>query len=129
MTKTATAAKTKEAAPKDKLPKGQRSFAALFLAPTVIGLGLFTFVPIIASFLLAFFHWDVITAPKWAGLANFVDLVGDPTVSRSFINTFGFVAIAVILQLSVALGLAILVQGHLPEKLRVVFRSMSCRRA
>ncbi len=124
MKQTATAAKTKEAAPKDKLPKGQRSFAALFLAPTVIGLGLFTFVPIIASFVLAFFHWDVITTPKWAGLANFADLVGDPTVSRSFINTFGFVAIAVILQLSVALGLAILVQGHLPEKLRVVFRSI-----
>ena len=29
MKQTATAAKTKEAAPKDKLPKGQRSFAEI----------------------------------------------------------------------------------------------------
>ncbi|MVA75079.1 ABC transporter permease subunit [Auraticoccus sp. F435] len=103
---------------------GRRLVAALFLAPTVLGLGIFTFVPILASIGLSFFRWDVITAPEFVGLANFADLVTDPTVRRSFLNTFGFVAVAVVLQLVVALGLAVLVQSRLPGWLRVVFRSV-----
>ena len=38
-------------------------WSSLFLAPTVIGLTLFTLLPIVASILLAFFRWDVISAP------------------------------------------------------------------
>ena len=36
-----------------------RSIIWVFLAPTLIGLGLFNFVPIIGSFVLAFFRWDL----------------------------------------------------------------------
>lgn len=105
---------------------GTRSNGALvpvFLAPTVIGLSLFTFVPILASIALAFFRWDIITAPEFVGLENFADLVGDPTVRRSFVNTIAFVVVAVILQLVIALGLAVLVQSKMPTWLRSFFRS------
>ncbi len=95
----------------------------VFLAPTVIGLGLFTLVPIIASTLLAFFRWDIITAPDFVGLANFGDLFTDPTVRIAFLNTIGFVAVAVVLQLSLALGLAMLVQSKMPTWMRSFFRS------
>ncbi len=106
-------------------PTGRRRLVAvLFLAPTLVGLGLFTFVPIVASTVLSFFHWDVITAPRFAGVENFVDLAADPTVRRAFLNTFGFVAVAVALQLGIALGLALLVQSRMPGWLRVVFRSV-----
>lgn len=103
---------------------GHRLFAALMVAPTVIGLGLFTVGPIIASFVLAFFEWDVITAPRFVGLANFVDIATDPTVRVSFLNTIGFVVAAVVLQLSVALGLAVLVQSRMPAAVRSFFRSV-----
>lgn len=95
----------------------------LFLAPTVIGLTLFTLLPIVASILLAFFRWDVISAPQFAGLDNFVDLGADPTVRVAFLNTFAFVVVAVALQLAVALGLAVLVQSRLPDWARAFFRS------
>lgn len=94
-----------------------------FLAPTLIGLGLFSFLPIIGSFLLAFFRWDIISAPEFVGVDNFVDLAANPTVRVSFLNTIGFVVVAVVLQLAVALLLAILVQSRMPEWLRTVFRS------
>lgn len=96
----------------------------LFLAPTVIGLGLFTFIPIVASFLLAFFEWDIITAPRFVGLDNFVEIATDRTIRVAFANTFLFVAVAVVLQLSVALGLAVMVQGKMPGWLRSFFRSV-----
>ena len=95
----------------------------LFLAPTLIGLGLFTMIPIVASFVLAFFRWDIISSPEFVGMANFADLATDPTVRVSFLNTFGFVIVAVILQLAVALLLASLVQSRMPSWLRTFFRS------
>jgi multiple sugar transport system permease protein len=95
----------------------------VFLAPTVIGLGLLSFIPILGSIALAFFHWDIITPPKFVGLDNFVELAANPTVRVSFFNTITFVITAVIIQLAIALGLAILVQSKMPEKLRTFFRS------
>lgn len=96
----------------------------LFLAPTLIGLGLFTFLPIVASLLLAFFRWDIITAPKFVGFDNFVDIATDPVIRVSFGNTLLFVVVAVALQLAVALGLAVLVGGRLPRLVRSFFRSV-----
>lgn len=109
-----------------KTPEKRRTSRLLiwvFLAPTLIGLGVFSFVPIIGSLLLAFFRWDIITAPEFIGFGNFVDLATNPTVRVSFLNTIGFVIVAVTLQLAVALLLAVLVQSKMPNWLRTFFRS------
>ena len=96
---------------------------SVFLAPTVIGLGLFSIVPIIGSIVLAFFRWDIITPPQFVGFDNFVQMGANPTIRVAFLNTLGFVAAAVIVQLAVALALAILVQSKMPDWLRTFFRS------
>jgi multiple sugar transport system permease protein len=103
--------------------RSERLLVWLFLIPTVGGLALFTLVPIAASFLLAFFQWDIISSPKWVGLHNFADIAADATVRRSFLNTIGFLIVAVALQLGIALWLATLVQSRLPGWLQGVFRS------
>lgn len=43
--------------------RGTRLLAALFLAPTVVGIVVFTVVPIIVSVVLSLFHWNVIDPP------------------------------------------------------------------
>jgi multiple sugar transport system permease protein len=120
------------AAPEAQVPhpamtKGERRsnrlLVMLFLAPTVIGLFLFTLVPIVASILLAFFRWDIISRPQFVGVDNFADIGADPTVRVAFLNTIGFVIVAVALQLAIALGLAVLVQSRMPSWLRAFFRS------
>lgn len=103
--------------------RGTRSLIAVFLAPTVIGLGLFSFLPILASVVLAFFRWDIITAPEFVGIDNFVNAATNPTIRVSFLNTIGFVIVAVVLQLGVALLLAVLVQARMPRWLSTFFRS------
>ena len=104
--------------------RGTRLLIWVFLAPTAIGLGLFSFVPILGSFVLAFFRWDIISAPEFVGVDNFVDLAANPTVRVSFVNTIAFVGAAVTVQLAVALLLAVLVQSRMPEWLRAFFRSV-----
>ncbi len=101
----------------------ERLIAPLFLAPTVIGMAIFTIVPILASVLLAFFRWDIISAPEFVGFSNFADIVSDPTVRVSFLNTIVFVIVAVTLQLGIAMVLAVAIQGRMPNWLRVFFRS------
>lgn len=101
----------------------QGRLAACFLAPTVIGVGLFTLLPMVASIGLAFFDWDIISPPEFVGLDNFESVLTNPTIRVSFLNTFGFVVVAVILQILVALTLAVLVQTRMPGWLRAIFRS------
>ncbi|GAA2091756.1 sugar ABC transporter permease [Microlunatus panaciterrae] len=103
--------------------RARKLMAGAFLAPTVIGITLFTLVPIVASILLAFFRWDIISSPKFVGVDNFVEMGTDPTVRVAFLNTIGFVIVAVTLQLAVALGLAVFVQSKMPSWLRTFFRS------
>lgn len=101
----------------------ERLIAPLFLAPTVIGMAIFTIVPILGSILLAFFRWDIISAPEFVGFSNFAGIVSDPTVRVSFLNTIVFVVVAVTLQLGIAMALAVAIQGRMPNWLRVFFRS------
>ncbi|MCW1805367.1 carbohydrate ABC transporter permease [Brachybacterium squillarum] len=95
----------------------------IFLAPTMLGVGLFVLVPIVGSLVLAFFRWDIITSPRFVGLQNFTDLAADSTVAVSFLNTAVFVVVAVAAQLAIAMLLAVLVQSRMPAWLRVFFRS------
>ncbi|MDP5227512.1 MULTISPECIES: sugar ABC transporter permease [Arthrobacter] len=103
--------------------KHQRWLPWVFLAPTALGMGLFTLIPIVASIVLAFFQWDIITPPKFVGFANFATVATDSTVQVSFLNTIVFVIVAVALQLGISLGLAVLLTEKLPNWLRSFFRS------
>lgn len=103
--------------------RGTRMLATLFLAPTVVGIVVFTVVPIVGSVVLSLFHWNVIDDPSFAGAANYREVFGDSTVLVSFRNTLVFMVFAVALQLLIALMLALAVNGRMPVWLRSVFRS------
>ncbi|UOB07818.1 sugar ABC transporter permease [Streptomyces sp. HP-A2021] len=103
--------------------RGTRLLATLFLAPTIVGIVVFTVVPIVGSVVLSLFHWNVIDSPRFAGAANYGAVFGDETVLVSFRNTLVFMVIAVALQLLVALALALTLNGRMPVWLRSVFRS------
>jgi multiple sugar transport system permease protein len=103
--------------------RSRRVAAAVFLTPTVLGIVVFTLVPIVASVLLSLFQWDIIDAPEFVGLDNYRAVAQDRTVRVAFTNTIVFVVVAVAFQLSVSMLLAVLVQGSMPGWLRGVFRS------
>ncbi|GGV64018.1 ABC transporter permease [Streptomyces longisporoflavus] len=103
--------------------RGTRLLAALFLAPTVIGVLVFTVVPIAGSVVLSFFHWNVIDSPTFAGTDNYRAAFTDDTVLVSFSNTLVFMFFAVALQLLLALVLALALDNRLPGWLRSTFRS------
>lgn len=95
----------------------------LFVLPTVLGILLFTAGPVIASFGLSFFRWNVITPPEYVGLQNFAQLAQDRRTLSSFVTTGQFVLLAVVLQLVLSLLLALGVQATRSAPLRYFFRS------
>ena len=91
--------------------KGVRKFwwITFFLAPSLIGLTLFTLLPIIASAGLTVFEWDLLTPPRFVGLENFVNLASDQNFRQAFWHTLqyiiGYIPTVMVLALAVALML------------------------
>jgi multiple sugar transport system permease protein len=84
---------------------------AVFLGPYMVGLAMFVVGPILAGFGLSFARWDLFGKPAFAGLTNFATLVTDPLFWKALVNTLYYVALVVPVEIAVALGLALLVQG------------------
>jgi len=81
----------------------------LFLLPWAIGFLAFVLGPILASLVLSFMRYDVVTAPRLIGISNFRDMfVTDKRFMMSMGNTVYYVLLYVPLHLLVALGLALL---------------------
>ncbi len=81
----------------------------LYLSPWLIGFIVFTLVPIVASFVLAFTKYDILSAPKWVGFDNFERMLfRDSRYWQSVRVTFHYVFTAIPLRLTFALIVAML---------------------
>lgn len=111
-----------EAAKKRNRRKNLVAYA--FIAPNFIGFAVFTMIPIVVAFGMAFCNWDGNNAPQFTGLKNFMDLFHDTFFLNSLLNTFLYSIGTVPLTIVVALALAILLNQKI--KGRGVFRAISC---
>jgi multiple sugar transport system permease protein len=79
-----------------------------FIAPNFTGFLLFISLPVIASLVLSFFDWDLLTAPKFIGLDNFKNLFADESFGNAFYNT-AFLMLSIPLSMAASLFLALMV--------------------
>ena len=97
-------------------------WAYAFIAPPVVGAFLFAFLPMVASLLLSFTRYDVLTPPNWIGLDNYRRLFADDFfVGRTALNTV-FYMIGVPLGIAAAFAVAMLL--HRVTALRGLFRTV-----
>ncbi len=92
-----------------------------FLAPALLGLFVFRFVPIGISLVGSFFGQSIRGDTLFVGLKNYLDLFGDPTFWGSVWTTLLFNVIINPLQVVLALGLAMLARR--PTKFVDIFRA------
>jgi multiple sugar transport system permease protein len=98
----------------------------LFLAPAVLILGAALLYPIGYMVWASFLNWNPsqrIGEASFVGLANYVQLLGDPAFRESFWVTLRFAAIVVSVELVLGVGLALLLDRPLRgmSVLRTVF--------
>lgn len=82
-----------------------------FIAPAVILLVAFLFIPLLMTIGYSFTNYNVLKpdAIEFVGLKNFIKLTKDTVFQKSIRNTFQFVIMVVPLQVCTALGLALLI--------------------
>lgn len=79
-----------------------------FILPNFLGFAIFTLIPMIFAFALAFLNWDGSNPITFAGLDNFKHLFQDTTFKISIVNTIVYSIGTVPLTLIASLGIAIL---------------------
>lgn len=95
----------------------------LFATPALIGLLTFTALPIIASLVLVFLHYDLLTPPEWAGFTNLTRLWTDQRMFTIYWNTLRLVIGATVLNNVLGLLLAMGVNRSMPWFLRYALRT------
>lgn len=85
----------------------------LFASPWLIGTLLFLIGPIVASMLLSFTNWNLISPAKWVGLDNYRDMVSDRNFAQSIRVTLFYAILAVPLFQVAGIALATLLNLRL----------------
>jgi multiple sugar transport system permease protein len=92
--------------------------ALAFLLPNICGFFLFTAGPVLASLVLSFTSWDLLTPPRFVGFSNFVELLGfrntvdgwranDPNFWKYLYNTL-FMMMSLPVNIATSLFLAVI---------------------
>lgn len=96
----------------------------LFLLPTILGYGLYTVYPLVASWWYAFLDWPGFALRgTFVGLSNFRELWRDELFWNAFANSLVFLAIAVPVRVGLALLLAIVLNSR-RTPFRGLFRTL-----
>ena len=94
-----------------------------FIAPNFIGFAVFTLIPVIFAFALAFMEWDGSNPMKFVGIDNFARLLDDTFFKAALKNTLIYCVGTVPLTLVASLALAILLNQKVIG--RGIFRTLS----
>jgi multiple sugar transport system permease protein len=95
------------------------AWVALFVAPNLVLFAIFILAPIVMAFGLSLFQWDLMSPPRFIGLANFARIPGDPRAVNSIVKTLYLVVIGVVPTVAVSFVLAVLINTSFPG-IRVV---------
>ena len=108
--------------------KSEARAALLFLAPAMVLLTVFFFVPVIAGLALSLTDFDLYTLGdsqnvRIVGLRNYADLLGSSIFWTAFANTMYFALVGGPLTVAVSLGAALLVNAKL-ARFKSLFRTI-----
>ena len=79
----------------------------MFALPLVLVFAIFSWSPIIQSFVMSFQKTNLITS-SWVGIDNFVHVLNDPLLATAVLNTLYFAALALVFGFPLPLLLAVL---------------------
>jgi multiple sugar transport system permease protein len=90
-----------------RITRSDGAAASLFLAPGLTGFAVFIVLPLLGSVVISFFQWPLFGTPTFVGLDNYEHLFADPTFYTVLSNTFVFAFIFTVLNLALALTIAL----------------------
>ena len=95
----------------------------IFIMPAFLALLIFLVLPILASIVLVFMRYDILTPPEWAGVENIQNLFSDKRMLTIYGNTIKFVVGATFFNNLFGLLLAMGVNRSMSGILRYLLRT------
>lgn len=92
------------------------------LIPNLGGLILFMVVPTVASFVISFSDWNLLTSPSFVGFDNFIEAFKDPVFWKTLKNTAVYVFWKVPINMCLSLVLAVMLNQRIVG--RTLFRAI-----
>ena len=92
-----------------------------FVLPTLIIYGIFLIYPMITAFHYSFFKWNLLSEKKYVGLSNFAKMINDKRFWNSYITTFHFTLISIVLIIIISFFLALILEKSF--KFKNIFQS------
>jgi raffinose/stachyose/melibiose transport system permease protein len=87
---------------------------AVFLPPALLVFTIFVILPVGEAAWFGFYNWDGYGRPeKFIGLKNYAWLFGNPAFLRALVNNGLIIAASLLVQLPLALGVALLIAGRM----------------
>ncbi len=86
----------------------------LFVLPVILGTLVFNVIPTAMSLGISLTSWDLLSAPEFIGLDNYINLLNDSFAWSAMRNTFGYVIGSIVLGIPASLALAMLVSKPVP---------------
>jgi multiple sugar transport system permease protein len=94
--------------PKRRWRTREMVFGVLFILPSLIGFVAFYAVPAVRGVLISFTDWDLLTAPKQVGLANYAKLISDPEFWNALKVTIYYVLLNIPVEIVLAMVIAVM---------------------
>lgn len=92
---------------------GRLTTLAFFLPPALVLFSIFVFLPITEAFYYSFYKWqgmtDIAESGQFVGLRNYIQVLNHSVFHTAVYNTFKLILLSLVIQLPIALGIAMLV--------------------
>jgi multiple sugar transport system permease protein len=92
------------------------------LAPSLVGVTIFLAIPVLFVVVLSFFRWNLLNAPRWVGIGNYLDMFRFEGAGHALWITTLYVLLNIPMQTVLALAMAMLLnrKGRVTGVVRVL---------
>jgi multiple sugar transport system permease protein len=93
-----------------------------FSLPGIVFFGLFSLYPMVNSFWVSLFRYDIVSTKQWVGLQNYRSIFSDPVFLQSIRNTLVFVVGSSVPILVFSIFFAVVLNA--PMRIRTLYRTL-----
>ncbi len=105
--------------------KGSRKTAFIYLAPAMIVILVFLYLPIILNFINSLYKWGAMsTDVTYVGFKYYKELLQDETIKIAIKNNIVFAVMSVVFQIGVALVIAAVLESKFLRRWQSIFRTI-----
>lgn len=105
--------------------RGSKKTAFIYLAPAMIVILVFLYLPIILNFINSLYKWGAVSSDvSWVGFDYYKELFQDETIRIAIKNNLIFMILSIVCQIGVSLVIAAVLEARFMRRWQSIFRTI-----